>query len=123
MREGANGYLLKDLAVQDLVAAIESVMTGGSFFSERAQRALANSLRAGDPEDAPLNDEWFLDLSGNTPTLSVTPNQYGWRQTGDLFDLVPHLLLQVRRHPKCMQVGFPDDVRQSDRRRPAQPGG
>ena len=54
VREGANGYLLKDLAVQDMLAAIESVMGGGSFFSERAQRALANSLRAGEPEDTPL---------------------------------------------------------------------
>jgi DNA-binding NarL/FixJ family response regulator len=54
VREGANGYLLKDLAVQDLVAAIEAVMSGGSFFSERAQRALANSLRAGEPVETPL---------------------------------------------------------------------
>jgi DNA-binding NarL/FixJ family response regulator len=29
-------------------------MTGGSFFSERAQRALANSLRTGEPADTPL---------------------------------------------------------------------
>ena len=54
VREGANGYLLKDLAVQDLVAAIESVMSGGSFFSERAQRALANSVRTGDSDEASL---------------------------------------------------------------------
>jgi DNA-binding NarL/FixJ family response regulator len=53
VREGANGYLLKDLAVQDLLAAIEAVTGGGSFFSERAQRALANSLRTGD-DDRPL---------------------------------------------------------------------
>lgn len=54
VREGANGYLLKDLAVQDLVAAIGAVTAGGSFFSERAQRALADSLRAGGAEDSPL---------------------------------------------------------------------
>ncbi len=54
VREGANGYLLKDLAVQDLVAAIDSVMTGGSFFSERAQRALAESVRSGGATDSPL---------------------------------------------------------------------
>ena len=54
VREGANGYLLKDLAVQDLLAAIEAVMAGGSFFSERAQRALANSLRTGEPDATPL---------------------------------------------------------------------
>ena len=54
VREGANGYLLKDLAVQDLVAAIDAVTSGGSFFSERAQRALANSLRAGESPDSPL---------------------------------------------------------------------
>ena len=53
VRDGANGYLLKDLAVQDLVSAIDSVMSGGSFFSERAQRALADSLRGGEG-DRPL---------------------------------------------------------------------
>jgi len=54
VREGANGYLLKDLAVQDLVAAIDAVLAGGSFFSERAQRALAESLRAGGAGESPL---------------------------------------------------------------------
>ncbi len=54
VRDGANGYLLKDLAVQDLVGAIEAVMSGGSFFSERAQRALAESLRTGGTADSPL---------------------------------------------------------------------
>ncbi|HTR96303.1 MAG TPA: response regulator transcription factor [Candidatus Acidoferrales bacterium] len=54
VREGANGYLLKDLAVQDLVSAIEAVMSGGSFFSERAQRALADELRRPGVADRPL---------------------------------------------------------------------
>lgn len=54
VREGANGYLLKDLAVQDLVAAIDSVMAGGSFFSERAQRALAESVRTGGASESAL---------------------------------------------------------------------
>ena len=54
VREGANGYLLKDLAVQDIVVAIRSVMAGGSFFSERAQRTLADSLRGGIPPERPL---------------------------------------------------------------------
>jgi len=54
VREGANGYLLKDLAVQDIVIAIQSVMAGGSFFSERAQRRLADSLRGGIPPERPL---------------------------------------------------------------------
>ena len=54
VREGANGYLLKDLAVQDLVAAIDAVTSGGSFFSERAQRALAESLRSGGAGESPL---------------------------------------------------------------------
>jgi len=54
VREGANGYLLKDLAVQDIVVAIRSVMAGGSFFSERAQRSLADSMRGGVAPDRPL---------------------------------------------------------------------
>jgi DNA-binding NarL/FixJ family response regulator len=54
VREGANAYLLKDLAVQDLVAAIDAVMSGGSFFSEHAQRALAQSVRNRGDDDRPL---------------------------------------------------------------------
>jgi DNA-binding NarL/FixJ family response regulator len=45
VREGADGYLLKDTAVQDLAAAIESVTAGRPYYSEPAQRALADSLR------------------------------------------------------------------------------
>jgi DNA-binding NarL/FixJ family response regulator len=54
VRVGANGYLLKDLAVQDLVAAIDAVVAGGSFFSERAQRALAESVRTRGADERPL---------------------------------------------------------------------
>lgn len=45
VREGADGYLLKDTAVQDLAAAIASVTAGRPYYSEVAQRALADSLR------------------------------------------------------------------------------
>ena len=45
VREGADGYLLKDTAVKDLAAAIESVTAGRPYYSEPAQRALADSLR------------------------------------------------------------------------------
>lgn len=45
VREGADGYLLKDTAVQDLAAAIESVTAGRPYYSEPAQRSLADSLR------------------------------------------------------------------------------
>jgi DNA-binding NarL/FixJ family response regulator len=45
VREGADGYLLKDTAVQDLAAAIESVTAGRPYYSELAQRALADSVR------------------------------------------------------------------------------
>lgn len=51
VREGADGYLLKDTAVQDLAAAIESVTAGRPYYSEPAQRALADSLRR------PVTDE------------------------------------------------------------------
>ena len=49
VREGANGYLLKDSAVQDLVSAIQAVMEGGEFFSPAVQRTLNQSLRGGAP--------------------------------------------------------------------------
>lgn len=45
VREGADGYLLKDTAVKDLAAAIESVTAGRPYYSEPAQKALADLLR------------------------------------------------------------------------------
>ncbi len=45
--EGADGYLLKDSAVQDLAAAIEAVMNGGTFFSPAIQQQMAEMVRDG----------------------------------------------------------------------------
>jgi DNA-binding NarL/FixJ family response regulator len=47
VREGADGYLLKDSAVQELVAALESVMDGRAYYSPSVQQELSNVLRAG----------------------------------------------------------------------------
>ena len=43
--EGADGYLLKDSAVQDLAGAIEAVMGGGTFFSPAIQQQMAEMVR------------------------------------------------------------------------------
>jgi two-component system response regulator NreC len=45
VREGADGYLLKDSAVQDLVAAIEAVMAGREYYSPPVQRELSDMVR------------------------------------------------------------------------------
>lgn len=55
VREGADGYLLKDTAVQDLAAAIESVTSGRPYYSEPAQRALADSVRRPADESSRLD--------------------------------------------------------------------
>jgi DNA-binding NarL/FixJ family response regulator len=47
LAEGADGYLLKDSAVQDLAAAIESVIGGGTFFSPAIQQQMAEMVRDG----------------------------------------------------------------------------
>jgi len=47
MHEGADGYLLKDSAAQDLVAAIDAVMAGGSYYSPAIQHTMAELLREG----------------------------------------------------------------------------
>jgi DNA-binding NarL/FixJ family response regulator len=44
---GADGYLLKDSAVQDLVAGIRTVMSGGAYYSPDIQRALRDVVRGG----------------------------------------------------------------------------
>ncbi len=52
MQEGADGYLLKDSAVQDLVAALESVRAGHPYYSPAIQQQMAELLRDGarDPQ-------------------------------------------------------------------------
>lgn len=45
VREGADGYLLKDSAVQDLVAAIQAVMAGREYYSPPVQRELTDMVR------------------------------------------------------------------------------
>ena len=53
IRDGAEGYLLKDSAVDDLVAGVESVMAGRAFYSEPVQRALTEMVRSGKPQRRP----------------------------------------------------------------------
>ena len=45
MKGGADAYLLKDSAVQDLVAAVEAVLAGGTYFSPSIQGLMAELLR------------------------------------------------------------------------------
>jgi len=47
MHEGADAYLLKDSAAQDLVAAIDAVMAGRSYYSPAIQHTMAELLREG----------------------------------------------------------------------------
>lgn len=47
VREGADGYLSKDLAVQELPEAIASVMAGRPYYSAPVQEALAQAVREG----------------------------------------------------------------------------
>jgi DNA-binding NarL/FixJ family response regulator len=47
VRAGADAYLLKDSAVQDLVAAVRAVVDGGSYFSPAIQHHLAGLVRGG----------------------------------------------------------------------------
>ncbi len=54
MEEGADGYLLKDSAVQDLAAAIDAVQAGQSYFSPAIQQQMAEILRGGTGASAGL---------------------------------------------------------------------
>jgi len=47
VKGGADAYLLKDSAVQDLVAAVDAVMAGQTYFSPAIQQQLAGLLRSG----------------------------------------------------------------------------
>jgi DNA-binding NarL/FixJ family response regulator len=59
MQGGADAYLLKDSAVQDLVAAVEAVLAGRTYFSPSIQALMAELLRGDTPAEArgtPLTD-------------------------------------------------------------------
>jgi DNA-binding NarL/FixJ family response regulator len=59
VRAGADAYLLKDSAVQDLVAAVDAVVAGRSYFSPAIQQQLAGLLRGG--PDAPSRARVLTD--------------------------------------------------------------
>ena len=50
VRDGADGYVLKDAIAQDLIAAVRRVATGGGAFDGGAQDALRDAARGG-PDD------------------------------------------------------------------------
>ncbi len=54
VREGADGYLLKDSAVTDLVAGIRALHRGQPYFTPRIQQQLTEILRA-EPSASPLD--------------------------------------------------------------------
>jgi len=49
VRAGADGYLIKDSAVQELVAGIESVVAGASYYSPAVHKALSEIVRSEGP--------------------------------------------------------------------------
>ena len=55
VRDGADGYLLKDSAVDDLVAAIQAVREGRAYHSPLIQRQLTDFLRGGTPAASALD--------------------------------------------------------------------
>jgi DNA-binding NarL/FixJ family response regulator len=54
VQQGADGYLLKDSAAQDLLAAIEAVTAGGAYYSQPVQRALSEMVRTPTGPPRPL---------------------------------------------------------------------
>lgn len=54
VQSGADGYLLKDSAVQDLVTAIDTVMEGRAYYAPAVQRALSEIVRGKAAEERPL---------------------------------------------------------------------
>ncbi len=50
---GARGFLLKDSDIGDLLEAIESVMSGGSYFSPQLLSSLTGRMRTREHDDTP----------------------------------------------------------------------
>jgi DNA-binding NarL/FixJ family response regulator len=56
LREGADGYLLKDSAVQDLMSAIRSVMAGRPYYSPPVQTEITAMVRGRGRRSEPITE-------------------------------------------------------------------
>lgn len=77
---GAAGYLVKDLAVQELHEAVRVVGRGGVFFSSSAQAALASATRGTGSEDplsrlTPREREVLVDVARGLPTKAIAASR------------------------------------------------
>jgi two-component system response regulator NreC len=86
VRAGVSGYIVKDGAVSELIAAIRAVKAGKTWFGSRASQALADAWQDGAPlPDDPLErltnrerEVFLLIIEGKTnpqvsETLGVSP--------------------------------------------------
>lgn len=68
---GAKGFLLKSSDIDEVIAAIETVATGGSYFSQELLSSLVSSLRTTPQPNARRDDESEDEVSdGDDDTLS-----------------------------------------------------
>ncbi|WP_446664338.1 response regulator [Flexivirga sp. B27] len=63
LRAGARGYLLKDVSLEDLVAAVEVVAGGGSMVSSAVTQRLLDRLGSAETTTAPTDLPVHIDLT------------------------------------------------------------
>ena len=85
LQEGADGYLLKDSAVQDLVAAVSTVLAGGTYFSPAIQQEMAGLLREG-PKPAPRGQ---LLTEREREVLGLLARGLSSKEVGQALDISP----------------------------------
>ena len=66
LRNGARGYLLKDMEPDDLVVALRAIVAGETVIAPRLTATLANVVKGGDPNK---------DKSVETPFDALTPRE------------------------------------------------
>jgi len=64
LRNGAKGYILKDIDPAQFRVALDNVLQKGFYHSERVSSVLLGEIHKPEPKDIPLNDRelHFLDL-------------------------------------------------------------
>jgi len=63
LRNGASGYLLKDMAPDDLLLALRSIQAGKTVIAPELTGALAKLVQSGDETDAAVEDSLFEKLT------------------------------------------------------------
>ena len=94
VRMGVNGYLSKDIEVEDMHKALEDIVSKGFYYSDLVASVMANNLQNNNDDTIPggqiINNQVWSNLSENERTfLNLACTQMTYSEIADKMRLSP----------------------------------